>query len=280
LPPAGADDGGRGVVPGLGGPALPRRRQGDRGRRRRDAGNAGRGARQARANRVLPGALGGPERADGEVEGRGLARVSLRQEVTELLQELIRLDTVNPPGNETRAAEALERYLARNGVAPRRLAKTPDRANVVARLEGGDGPGLVLLAHTDTVLAEPSEWARDPWSGDLVDGEVWGRGALDMKGHVAAAAVAFASLAVEGGRPAGDVVLALTADEEVGVDFGASWLAREHPETLPGGYGLNEGGGERCVFGGRAYHHRAGDAKADATPQLPPAAQRGRAGRL
>ena len=96
--------------------------------------------------------------------------VSLRQEVTELLQELIRLDTVNPPGNETRAAEALERYLARNGVAPRRLAKTPDRANVVARLEGGDGPGLVLLAHTDTVLAEPSEWARDPWSGDLVDG--------------------------------------------------------------------------------------------------------------
>ena len=194
--------------------------------------------------------------------------MSLRQEVTELLQELIRLDTVNPPGNETRAAEALERYLARNGVAPRRLAKTPDRANVVARLEGGDGPGLLLLAHTDTVLAEPSEWARDPWSGDLVDGEVWGRGALDMKGHVAAAAVAFASLAREGAQPAGDVVLALTADEEVGVDFGASWLAREHPETVPGGYGLNEGGGERCVFGGRTYYLCAVAEKATAPFKL------------
>ena len=138
----------------------------------------------------------------------------------------------------------------------------------MARLEGGDGPGLVLLAHTDTVLAEPSEWARDPWSGDLVDGEVWGRGALDMKGHVAAAAVAFASLAREGVRPPGDVVLALTADEEVGVDFGASWLAREHPETLRGGYGLNEGGGERCVFGGRTYYLCAVAEKATAPFKL------------
>jgi acetylornithine deacetylase/succinyl-diaminopimelate desuccinylase-like protein len=194
--------------------------------------------------------------------------VSLRQEVTELLQELIRLDTVNPPGNETRAADALERYLARNGVAARRVAKAPDRANVVARIQGGDGPGLILLAHTDTVLADPSEWTRDPWSGDVVDGEVWGRGALDMKGHVAAAAVAFASLAREGVQPAGDVVLALTADEEVGVDFGASWLAREHPEAVRTGYGLNEGGGERCVFGGRTYYLCAVAEKATAPFKL------------
>ncbi len=178
----------------------------------------------------------------------------LREEVTELLQELIRVDTVNPPGNETRAATVLERYLARNGVATALVAKMPDRANLVARLEGGDGPGLVLLAHTDTVLADASEWTRDPWSGDLIDGEVWGRGALDMKGHVAAATVAFASLAREGFRPAGDVVLALTADEEVGVDFGASWLAHEHPDIVRATYGLNEGGGERCIFGGRTYY--------------------------
>lgn len=194
--------------------------------------------------------------------------MSLRREVTELLQELIRLDTVNPPGNETRAAATLEAYLGRNGVATRRLAKTPDRANVVARLEGGDGPSLVLLGHTDTVLADPSEWARDPWSGDLVDGEIWGRGALDMKGHVAAAAVAFASLAREGVRPAGDVVLALTADEEVGVDFGASWLAREHPAAVRATYGLNEGGGERCVFGGRTYYLCAVAEKATAPFRL------------
>ena len=194
--------------------------------------------------------------------------MSLRDEATALLQELIRLDTVNPPGNETRAAEALQRYLARSGVESRLVAKTPDRANLVARLEGSDGPGLVLLAHTDTVLAEPAEWTRDPWSGDLVGGEVWGRGALDMKGHAAAAAVAFASLAREGARPSGDVLLALTADEEVGVDFGASWLAREHPETVRAGFGLNEGGGERCVFGGRVYYLCAVGEKATAPFRL------------
>nr|MBA2295168.1 M20/M25/M40 family metallo-hydrolase [Actinomycetota bacterium] len=121
--------------------------------------------------------------------------MSLRDEVTALLQELLRLDTVNPPGNETLAAECLRAYLSRNGIETALVARTPDRANLVARLPGGDGPSLLLLAHTDTVLAEPGEWARDPWSGDLVDGEVWGRGALDMKGHAAAAAVAFASLA-------------------------------------------------------------------------------------
>ena len=86
--------------------------------------------------------------------------MSLRAEATALLQELIRLDTVNPPGNETLAAEVLRHYLARNGVESRIVAKTPDRANLVARLEGGGGPGLVLLAHTDTVLADAAEWAR------------------------------------------------------------------------------------------------------------------------
>jgi acetylornithine deacetylase/succinyl-diaminopimelate desuccinylase-like protein len=194
--------------------------------------------------------------------------VSLRREVTQLLRELIRLDTVNPPGNETRAVEALERYLRRNGVEGRRLAKTPDRANLVARLSGGDGPSLVLLAHTDTVLADPAEWARDPWSGDLLDGEVWGRGALDMKGHVAAAAVAFASLVREGARLPGDLVLALTADEEVGHDFGASWLAREHPEAVRAAVGLNEGGGERVVLGGRVYYLCAVAEKATAPFRL------------
>ena len=158
--------------------------------------------------------------------------MTLREEVTELLRELLRLDTVNPPGNETRAASHLQRYLAGNGVASELVARTPDRANLVARLPGGDGPSVLLMSHTDTVLADPGEWARDPWSGDLVDGEVWGRGALDMKGHVAAAAVAFASLAREGVRPPGDVLLALTADEEVGIDFGMSWLAEEHPDTV------------------------------------------------
>lgn len=181
--------------------------------------------------------------------------MSLREEATELLQELVRIDTVNPPGNETRAAEALRRYLSSHGVPSRLVAKTPERANLVARLSGGDGPSLLLMAHTDTVLADPADWARGPWSGDLVDGEVWGRGALDMKGHVAAAAVAFASLARERVRPAGDLLLALTADEEVGVDqVGISWLVEDHPETVRADYAINEGGGERCRLGDRVLY--------------------------
>lgn len=177
--------------------------------------------------------------------------MSLRAEATELLQALIRLDTVNPPGNETAAAELLRAYLQRSGVTSELLAKVPHRANLVARLPGGDGPSLLLTGHTDTVLADPAEWARDPWSGDLVDGEVWGRGALDMKGHVAAAAVAVASLAREGAGLPGDVVLAIVADEEVGDDHGMSWLVREHPDLVRTDYALNEGAGDRCVFGGR-----------------------------
>ncbi len=177
--------------------------------------------------------------------------------MTELLRELVRLDTVNPPGNETRAAEAVRSYLAGHGVACDLVARAPERANLVARLEGGDGPSLLLMAHTDTVLADPGEWSHDPWSGDLVDGEVWGRGALDMKGHVAAAAVAFCSLAREGVRPPGDVVLALTADEEVGDvadGYGMSWLAAEQPDTVRADFALNEGGGERCVLGGKVFY--------------------------
>ncbi|MGZ8688682.1 MAG: M20/M25/M40 family metallo-hydrolase, partial [Gaiellaceae bacterium] len=97
-------------------------------------------------------------------------------------------------------------------------------------------------------------WSRDPWSGDLVDGEIWGRGALDMKSQAVASAVAFASLAREGFRPSGDVILALTADEEVNEDYGLAWLVREHPELVRADYSLNEGGGERCVFGGSVFY--------------------------
>jgi acetylornithine deacetylase/succinyl-diaminopimelate desuccinylase-like protein len=180
--------------------------------------------------------------------------VSLREEAVSLLQELLRVDTVNPPGRETRAAALLRDYLARNGLGCELVARDPERANLLARLPGGGAPSLLLMAHTDTVRAEPEDWSRSPWSGDVVDGEVWGRGALDMKGHVAAAAVAFVSLAREGFRPAGDVLLALHADEEVGADFGMSWLAREHPAHVRADFALNEGGGERCVFGGRAFY--------------------------
>jgi acetylornithine deacetylase/succinyl-diaminopimelate desuccinylase-like protein len=179
---------------------------------------------------------------------------SLREEVTELLQALLRVDTVNPPGNETRAALVLQEYLSRNGVACTLVARAPERANLVARLEGGDGPSLGFLCHTDTVVADPAEWRRDPWSGDLVAGEIWGRGALDMKSQVAAGAVAFASLAREGMKPAGDLVFVATADEEVGNGFGLEWLVSTHPELVRVDYSINEGGGERVRLAESVYY--------------------------
>ena len=199
-----------------------------------------------------------PQPAHAARERRGLraiATVSLREEATGLLQELIRLRTVNPPGNETRAAELLREYLGDHGVASELYARVPERANLVARLPGaGAGASLLLMSHTDTVLADPAEWQVDPWSGELRDGEVWGRGALDMKGQVAASAVALASLAREGFEPAGDVVFAATADEEVGDDFGLSWLCREHPDAVRTDYALNEGAGDRLELGGRVFY--------------------------
>src|SRR4029079_2088170 len=156
-----------------------------------------------------------------------MASKTLRDEAVELLQELIRLDTVNPPGNETRAAELLRDYLVDAGVECELYARDPERANLVARIRGrGDGRQLLLLGNTDTVLADPAEWTVDPWSGELRDGCVWGRGALDMKNQVAANAVAIASLAREGFRPKGDLIFAATADEEMGEGdvFGLEWL--------------------------------------------------------
>jgi acetylornithine deacetylase/succinyl-diaminopimelate desuccinylase-like protein len=183
-----------------------------------------------------------------------MANDSLRDEAVGLLQRLLRLNTVNPPGNETLAAELLRDYLEANGVEVELYARTPERANLVARLRGGSGPSLCFLSHTDTVVANPSEWSRDPWSGDLAGDHVWGRGALDMKNQVAASAVAIASLAREGFKPSGDLLFVAAADEEVGENFGLQWLCEEHPGSVRVDFAINEGGGERVVFGDRTFY--------------------------
>ena len=184
-----------------------------------------------------------------------MATVSLRDEVTELLQELIRIDTTNPPGNETAAAEVLQAYLEDSGAEVELYARIPERANLVARIPGrGDGPTLLFLSHTDVVLADAAEWTADPFGGELRSGEIWGRGALDMKGQVAASAVAIASLAREGFEPAGDLIFAATADEEVGAGFGAQWLCETHPDAVRCDYLINEGSGERLELGGRPFY--------------------------
>ncbi len=180
-----------------------------------------------------------------------MAATAIRDEAVGLLQELLLLDTANPPGNETQAAELLRGYLEGAGLTCELYAREPGRANLVARLPGrGEGPSVLLLCHTDTVVADPEEWSVDPWSGVLQDGCVWGRGALDMKGHVAAAAVAIATLAREGFEPAGDLIVAATADEEVGVDVGLSWLVGAHPDAVRADYCVNEGGGDRVLEDG------------------------------
>jgi len=184
-----------------------------------------------------------------------MTAVSLRAEAVDLLQRLIRIDTVNPPGNETAAAELLREYLEESGVECELYARVPERANLVARIRGtGGGPRLALLSHTDTVLADPLEWQLDPWSGELKDDHVWGRGALDMKGQVAASAVAIASLAREGFRPPGDLIFVAAADEEVGVGFGLQWLVEEHPEAVRAEYAVNEGAGDRVEMGGQVFY--------------------------
>ena len=180
--------------------------------------------------------------------------MSLQDEAVGLLQQLLRLNTVNPPGNETIAAELLRDYLEANGVEVELYGRVPERMNLVARLRGGDGPSLCFLSHTDTVVADAAEWSRDPWSGDLADDHVCGRGALDMKNQVAASAVAIASLAREGFRPPGDLVFVAAADEEVGDNYGLQWLCAEHPDAVRVDYAVNEGGGERVELGGRAFY--------------------------
>jgi acetylornithine deacetylase/succinyl-diaminopimelate desuccinylase-like protein len=130
-------------------------------------------------------------------------------------------------------------------------AAEPERPNLIARLRGGDGPTLTLLGHVDTVRADPEEWSRDPWGGELVDGWVWGRGALDMKGQVASEVAACLELGRSGWRPKGELLLVLTADEEVGGGFGAQWLCEQHPDRVRSDFIVNEGGGWLLELGGR-----------------------------
>jgi acetylornithine deacetylase/succinyl-diaminopimelate desuccinylase-like protein len=118
-----------------------------------------------------------------------------------------------------------------------------------------DGPTLCYLGHVDTVLANASEWTRDPWSGDLADGCLWGRGSLDMKSQVAAEVAAAAGLAREGWRPArGELLIVAVVDEETGGELGAKWLCETHPEKVRCDMLLNEGGGPFFELSGQRYY--------------------------
>ena len=179
----------------------------------------------------------------------------LGPDAVELLGRLIQANTVNPPGDEAKGQELLRERLSAAGFECELLEAEPGRPNLVARLRGGDdGPTLALLGHMDTVRADPHEWSFDPWAGDVVDGWVRGRGALDMKGQVAAEAAACIALGESGWRPAGELLLVITADEEVGGGLGAQWLCENHPDRVRADFVVNEGGGDHLEVGGRRHY--------------------------
>jgi acetylornithine deacetylase/succinyl-diaminopimelate desuccinylase-like protein len=187
-------------------------------------------------------------RGDGRVEQHwadAAAWDTAGAEAASLLADLIRTDTTNPPGNETAAAQLAADWLQARGIDGQLVGDTAERLSYVARLEGTrPGPTLLLMAHTDVVPAEPAQWTVPPFGGEIRDGYVWGRGAVDDKNLVAAEAVALAHLAAAGGDFAGTIVLVAVSDEEDGAHSGARWLVRNRPDLVRCDYVLNEGGGE------------------------------------
>jgi len=179
-----------------------------------------------------------------------MADQAAQDEAVRLAAELIRIDTTNRGGGDARerpAAEHVAAALAEAGLDPVLLERTPGRANVVARIEGADParPALLLHGHLDVVPAEPADWSVHPFSGEVRDGVLWGRGAVDMKNAVAVLVAVARGLARTGRRPARDVVLAFTADEEDSAADGAAWLADRHARLFDG---CTEGVGESGAF--------------------------------
>jgi acetylornithine deacetylase/succinyl-diaminopimelate desuccinylase-like protein len=175
--------------------------------------------------------------------------IEIEEEVTNLLSDLIRINTTNPPGNETEAAKHLAETLKKEGFKCELFESAPGRGSIIARLKGtGEKPNLLLLSHLDVVAANPKEWSVNPFEGVVKDGFVWGRGALDMKSMTAMEAIALKLLKRNNVKLKGDVILAATADEEKGGEAGAGWLVRNYPEKIQANYVINEGGGLAIPF--------------------------------
>src|SRR5262249_41052719 len=159
----------------------------------------------------------------------------------------------NPPGRDRAAADLLAAELGAAGIEPTVLEGAPGRGNVVARLKGtGAKPPLLLSAHLDVVEADAASWTRPPFAGDLADGFLWGRGAVDMK-HMAAMSVALLK-ALRGARLQRDLIFAGVADEEAGSDHGSAWLVAHHPDLVRAEYGLGEVGGFTMYLGKTVLH--------------------------
>jgi acetylornithine deacetylase/succinyl-diaminopimelate desuccinylase-like protein len=167
-----------------------------------------------------------------------------RDQVTRYLQDLVRIDTSNPPGNETRAAEYLAGVLKSEGLEPTVLESAPGRGNIIARLKGdGRAAPLLLMAHLDVVPVEADKWAHPPFGADIIDGHIWGRGTLDTKDLVAAELMVLLLLKRENTKLARDIIFMANADEEAGGRLGAGWIVENHPDLIRAEYAINEGAG-------------------------------------
>ncbi len=180
----------------------------------------------------------------------------IHERPTDLLRELIRFDTTNPPGNEAECIGFLNQLLQEGSLSTTLLAKDPNRPNLVTRLPGrGEAPALVLQGHVDVVTTANQTWKRDPFAAELIDGTVWGRGSLDMKSGVTMMTCAVLRAAAAGRKPAGDVILTIMSDEEAGSDYGARFLTERHPEQFEGAqYAIGEGGGSAQYMGDRRFY--------------------------
>jgi len=184
------------------------------------------------------------------------AQFSTSQNSIELLQKLIRFDTTNPPGKEAECISFINQLLTQAGIETKVLAKSQQRPNLIARLPGqGNASPLLLYGHVDVVTTENQRWKHPPFEGEIVDGYVWGRGALDMKGGIAMMVTALLRAKTENMKPPGDVVLAIVSDEEAGGDYGAKFLVEKHPEEFEGiRYALGEFGGFTFSIGKRRIY--------------------------
>lgn len=171
-----------------------------------------------------------------------------------LCRDLIRIDTTNPPGNERPAADLLAGELASAGLDPVVLESAPGRGNVVARLKGtGKKPPLLLTAHLDVVEHEPEHWTHPAFSGEVFDGYLWGRGAVDMKNMAAMSVAILTRMAREGVKPERDIIFAGVADEEAGCRYGSLWLVDHHADLVRSEFALGEGGGFHLNVAGKRY---------------------------
>ncbi len=170
--------------------------------------------------------------------------MNVEREVTELLRILIRINTTNPPGNETASANYIAQYLGKEGFKTEVIESTSGRGSMVTKLKGtGEKPSLLLLSHLDVVAANAQEWSIDPFAGEIKDGCVYGRGAYDMKSMTVIEIMVMKLLNKNHVLLKGDVVLAGTADEEQGGEEGAGYLLRNYKEKVLCPYVINEGGG-------------------------------------